>query len=207
MTTPDTPSPIRRLAARAAARDAPTLNGPDPGPAFRDLFDEHAAGLHRYVARRIGLDGAEDVVGETFVVALRRRLSFDPTLGDARAWLYGIATNLLRQYLHREIRELDKASRSAYHAPGIIEDHQTLVIERVDAHERVRVLANRLAQLAPGDRDVLLLTAWAELDSTAVATALGIPIGTVRSRLHRVRRQLRGDARTPDATLSNGDDT
>jgi len=203
---PDAPRPIRRLGARAAARDVPALHAPDPGPAFRDLFGEHAAGLHRYVARRIGLDGAEDVVGETFVVALRSRLSFDPTRGDARAWLYGIATNLLRQYLYREIRELDKASRSAHHGLVIAEDHQTRVIERVDADARVRLLANRLAQLAPGDRDVLLLTAWAELDSTAVAAALGIPIGTVRSRLHRVRRVLRRDALTPDDTFANGDD-
>ncbi|WP_424923304.1 sigma factor-like helix-turn-helix DNA-binding protein [Amycolatopsis arida] len=55
-------------------------------------------------------------------------------------------------------------------------------------------MAGALADLDAGDRDALLLTSWAGLDSTEVAEALGIPVGTVRSRLHRVRRRLRGHA-------------
>ncbi|MEU7532462.1 sigma factor-like helix-turn-helix DNA-binding protein, partial [Saccharothrix sp. NPDC042600] len=63
-----------------------------------------------------------------------------------------------------------------------------------------RLLAGALAGLDPGDRDVLLLTSWAGLDSNEVAEALGIPVGTVRSRLHRVRRRLRAHAPETDRT-------
>ena len=55
-------------------------------------------------------------------------------------------------------------------------------------------LAGALAQLSEADRDVLLLTSWAGLDSNEVADVLGIPVGTVRSRLHRVRKLLRANA-------------
>ncbi|MDI5982838.1 RNA polymerase sigma factor, partial [Amycolatopsis magusensis] len=68
------------------------------------------------------------------------------------------------------------------------------VAGQVDAQTAARQLAGPLAALAPGDRDVLLLIAWAGLDTTEVAEALDIPAGTVRSRLHRVRRQLRKEA-------------
>ena len=60
-----------------------------------------------------------------------------------------------------------------------------MVADRVDADARVRALAAALAKLAGPDLDVLLLTSWAGLDSTEMAEALDIPVGTVRSRLHR----------------------
>jgi RNA polymerase sigma-70 factor (ECF subfamily) len=71
------------------------------------------------------------------------------------------------------------------------------VPDRVDGQVRIGRLAVGIAGLTPDDRDVLLLTAWGGLDSVEVAQALDIPVGTVRSRLHRVRRQLR----THESTL------
>ena len=63
--------------------------------------------------------------------------------------------------------------------------------DRVEAQVKARQLTKALDGLAQRDRDVLLLTAWAGLDSTEVAQALDIPVGTVRSRLHRARHHLR----------------
>jgi RNA polymerase sigma-70 factor (ECF subfamily) len=60
-----------------------------------------------------------------------------------------------------------------------------------------------IAGLSVADRDVLLLTSWAGLDTNEIAEALGIPAGTVRSRLHRVRRQLREVA--PQIDLGSAD--
>ncbi|CAL9539897.1 ECF RNA polymerase sigma factor SigW [Actinosynnema sp. ALI-1.44] len=183
--------------ARASdADDRPDLSGPGPGLVFGRLFDRHARPLHRYLARRVG-DLADDLVGETFLVAYQTRGGYDPERGTARSWLYGIATNLLRRHVRQEVRGLAAAARAAGSTAGQ-EDHGGRVADRVDAAARARLLAGALAGLDPGDRDVLLLTSWAGLDSNEVAEALGIPVGTVRSRLHRVRRRLRAHAPETD---------
>lgn len=65
------------------------------------------------------------------------------------------------------------------------------VVSRVAARDRERELAGALASLSRGDRDVLLLVAWEDLSYEEVAQALGIALGTVRSRLHRARRRAR----------------
>lgn len=181
-------------------RDRPYLGGPEPGVEFGRLFDTYARPLHRYLARRIGQDAAHDLVSETFLVALNRRHSYDPRRGVVRSWLYGIATNLLRRQVRQEVRGLQAIARAAGHAPGQDAGHDGLVADRVDAAEMAARLAAALSQLPEGDRDVLLLTSWAGLDSAEVADALGIPVGTVRSRLHRVRKWLRTNASSHTGT-------
>ena len=84
------------------------------------------------------------------------------------------------------------------------DSHENRVVEQVDAQLRARQLAAAIAELDDADRDVLLLTSWAGLDSNEIAAALGIPAGTVRSRLHRVRRHLRQAA--PQINLGGSDD-
>jgi RNA polymerase sigma factor (sigma-70 family) len=106
-----------------------------------------------------------------------------------RPWLYGIATNLLRRHVRVEERRCRSLARAAAAdrpptAGGEAED-------RLDAQALRRPLAAALATLNRGDRDVLLLTAWADLTYAEIATVLDIPIGTVRSRLNRARRLTR----------------
>ena len=177
-----------------ADKDRPYLGGPEPAVEFGRLFDVYARSLHRYLARRVGADTAHDLVSETFLVALNQRHSYDPRRGAVRSWLYGIATNLLRRQCRQEVRALQATARSAGHAPGAEASHDTRVADRLDAAAMAAQLAGALASLSDGDRDVLLLTSWAGLDSTEVADALDIPVGTVRSRLHRVRKWLRANA-------------
>ena len=175
-------------------RDRPYLGGPETAGEFGRLFDAHARPLHQYLARRVGADAAHDLVSETFLVALNQRHTYDPRRGVVRAWLYGIATNLLRRHVRQEVRGLRAVARSAGRATGQDASHDNRVAERVDAAAMAARLADALAQLSEADRDVLLLTSWAGLDSNEVADALGIPVGTVRSRLHRVRKWLRANA-------------
>jgi RNA polymerase sigma factor (sigma-70 family) len=165
------------------------LSGPDPGRAFGRLFDQHAAALRHYLVRRIGETAADDLVSETFLVALNNRHRYDPARAAVRSWLYGIATNLMRSHVRDEVRQL-RITAQATEVPG----HAGRVAERVDAQTAAKKLAGALAGLSPGDRDVLLLISWAGLDTTEVAEALDIPVGTVRSRMHRVRKQLRKEA-------------
>jgi RNA polymerase sigma factor (sigma-70 family) len=180
------------------ADQRPDLSGPDPAAAFGRLFDEHARSLYRYLARRAGDSIADDLVAETFLVALQSRQAYDPARASARSWLFGIATNLLLRHLRQERRNYRATARAAG-ASVVPEGHEASVADRVDAGLRARQLAQALIALQPGDRDVLLMISWAEMDSHEVAEALDIPVGTVRSRLHRARRLLRAHA--PGAAL------
>lgn len=162
----------------------------DPSIVFTVLFNDHAAELHRYLARRVG-SVADDLVANTFVAALAGRSGYDATRAEPRAWLYGIATNILRRHWRQEQQELTASAVEAAAQPMSTAGPDAVVPEQVAAAQRCQQLGVALSGLADGDRDVLLLTAWAGLDSNEVAAALDIPVGTVRSRLHRVRRQLK----------------
>ncbi|WP_067489881.1 RNA polymerase sigma factor [Actinomadura hibisca] len=172
---------------------AASLSDPDR---FAALFERHHAEIHRYAARRIGTDAADDVVAETFLVAFRRRRVYDPARPDARPWLYGIATTLVARHRRAEVRHLRAVARTG--VDPLPEPMAERVVRRVAAQEHERALARALAGLNRGDRDVLLLVAWGDLSYQEVADALDVPIGTVRSRLSRARRKLRAVLGAPE---------
>lgn len=156
---------------------------------FGVLFDKHAPLIYRYVARRIGRQGSDDLVAETFVTAFGARNRYDLARRDARPWLYGIATNVISRHYRDEQKRfrIDQARGLASAAAPDIDR----VARDVTAQSLRGDLAGALAALAEGDRDVLVLVAWEGLTYEEVASALAIPVGTVRSRLHRARAQLR----------------
>jgi RNA polymerase sigma factor (sigma-70 family) len=156
---------------------------------FAVLFDRHAPLIHRYAGRRAGPQAADDVVAETFLAAFRRRASYDLGYRDARPWLYGIATNLISQHRRDEVRQvrIRQAAVPEPDHPG----HADRVVADVTAGAMRGLLAAALAGLSAGDRDVLLLIAWEQLTYDETAHALGIPVGTVRSRLNRARGVVR----------------
>lgn len=158
--------------------------------AFAELFERHSASVGAFVKRRIGADAAEDVLSETFLVAFRRRADFDTGWESARPWLLGIASRVLKKHRADEARQWRAAAASAHregtsHEGGI--DDATV---RMDAATAIRELAPRIAALSARDRETLLLYAWGGLTQEEVAAALGIPVGTVGSRLNRIRRKL-----------------
>jgi RNA polymerase sigma factor (sigma-70 family) len=169
--------------------------------AFAALYDRHAAPIHRFAGRRLGDQMADDVVGETFLAAFRRRKRYDLRRADARPWLYGIAANVIGKHRRAEVRMLRAFARTG--ADPVAAGHADLVDSRVCAAAVQRDLAAALAGLPAGDRDVLLLIAWADLSYEETAAALGIPVGTVRSRLHRARRKVREALGGQDPTSSN----
>jgi len=158
-------------AAIRASLDDPTR--------FELVFDRHFDTVYRYLARRIGPDAASDLAAETFAVAFRRRVDYDSARADAGPWLYGIAANLLRSWRRREERMLRAYARTGADPAGITE------------HPAGPQVADALAALEPADRETLLLYAWADLSYEQIAEALGVPVGTVRSRLHRARARVR----------------
>ena len=153
------------------------------------LYDRHAAEIYRFAARRLGDQAAEDIVADTFLAAFRRRDQYELRRTDARPWLYGIAVNLIGKHRRKEVRMWRALARvptgpSSDVDAGIVED-------RLAAAARRPELAAAIAELAPADRHVLLLVAWAGLSYEEVAVAVRVPVGTVRSRLNRARRKLR----------------
>ncbi|WP_372668448.1 RNA polymerase sigma factor [Amycolatopsis kentuckyensis] len=167
---------------------------------FAAVFDRHAAHIHRYLARRLGGQLADDVLGETFLAAFTGRGRYDPDFPDARPWLYGIATNLVGKRRREEAREY--RLRAALGPPAAQEGHADRVAARVSAQAMNDRLAAALNGLARGDRDVLLLIAWEGLAYDEVAAALDIPVGTVRSRLNRARKKVRAEL-APAEEVSN----
>ena len=157
--------------------------------AFAALYDRHAATIHRYAARRLGPAAADDLVAETFLAAFRLRARYELARAEALPWLYGIAANLISKQRRAEVRMLRAFARTG--RDPALEGHADRVDDRVSAGALHRELATALAQLSSGDRDVLLLVAWADLSYEQVAAALRIPVGTVRSRLNRARRKTR----------------
>ncbi len=186
--------------ARQRADDATVIEQSWQEPeAFAELYDRHAGPILRYVTRRLGETAADDVVAETFLAAFRRRHRYDLARPDARPWLYGIAANLIGKHHRAEVRMLRTFARTG--VDPVTEGHADRVDDRVSAAAVHRELAAALAALAAGDRDVLLLVAWADLSYDEVASALGIPIGTVRSRLNRARKKTRAALGGHDSTL------
>ncbi|MER5514747.1 RNA polymerase sigma factor [Streptomyces sp. NPDC002763] len=157
---------------------------------FAVLFDRYADAVHRYAARRLGPEAAEDLMAETFITAFQRRHTYDLARADARPWLFGIATNLVGRHRRAEARRFRALSRLP--EPVV---HEEPVADRAVARAGAtgvrRELAAALGGLSARHRDVVLLVAWADLDYEEAAEALGVPVGTIRSRLHRARGRLR----------------
>lgn len=157
--------------------------------AFATLFERHAGSVHRYLVKRVGVHHAEDLLGETFVTAFRSRHNYDLRYADARPWLFGIATNHSRHFWRSEGRRQSRDSAGA--GDATMPDHSEEATSRAFFASREGVVAHALAQLDDAHLDVLLLIAGPGLTYEEVSVALGIPVGTVRSRMSRTRQRLR----------------
>ncbi|MEV0649081.1 RNA polymerase sigma factor [Phytomonospora sp. NPDC050363] len=163
--------------------------------AFGELFAEHARSVYNHSFRLTGnWSTAEDVASLTILEAwrLRERIDVDRDTGDEaaslRPWLLGIATNIARN-VRRAARRHDGALLRMPHpetVPDIAED----VTSRTDDRERLAVTMASMKKLRKTEREVIALVVWAELDYTQAAEALGVPVGTVASRLSRARAKL-----------------
>ena len=156
---------------------------------FAELYDRHAAPIHRYVTRRLGDGAADDIVAETFLVAFGSRHRYDLARSDARPWLYGIAANVIGKHRRTEVRMLRAFARTGIDPAA--EGHADRIDNRVAAARDATGSRGCDGPVDGRRRDVLLLIAWADFSYDEVAVALGIPIGTVRSRLNRARRKVR----------------
>jgi RNA polymerase sigma factor (sigma-70 family) len=154
---------------------------------FGAIFERHYDSILRYGRQRVGHDVGEEIAARTMEIAFGRRASFDGRRSSARAWLYGIATNLIQHHLRDERVHLTALGRLP-----IDPDLEDVVSPgRLDAERERPALAAALANLPAGERDAFLLHVVADLSYLEIAKVLGVPIGTVRSRIHRARSRMR----------------
>jgi RNA polymerase sigma factor (sigma-70 family) len=174
-----------------------TRSSIEPG-AFAGVYDRHAEPLFRFLVRRVGRDTADELLGDVFRVAFERRETFDPSVStNARPWLYGIATNLLARHRRAEARRLRATARFRVTTTADVSFTEGIDAS-VDAANLWPQVVDAIANLPDGERDALLLYAWEELSYDEIASALEVPVGTVRSRLNRARGRLRDISRELD---------
>jgi len=161
-----------------------TPQGPDPEQRFTALFDGAYVDVLRFVRRRHGVEGAEDVVAEAFLVAWRRFEDLPEDLGDARAWLFGIARGTLANSRRGDRRRDALGVRLADHGARAGQGNADAVTLRLDVGRSWR-------HLSALEQEAIALTVLDGLTSAQAARVLGITPVAYRLRLSRARRRLR----------------
>lgn len=158
--------------------------------AFGQIFDRHAATVYNHLFRlTANWSIAEDLTSAVFLHAWRRRGQVTFDRDSALPWLLGVANHELRNS-RRSVRRLRAAlARMAADAEPIT-DHADTVAARVDSERQMAALRAAVDRLPRHQREVIELCAWSGLDQQAAAIALGVAVGTVKSRLHRARQSL-----------------
>lgn len=162
--------------------------GSDP-ESFGVLFDRHFRSIHRYLARRVGTEIADDLAAEAFTVAFTKLERYDASRSSALPWLYGIATNLVRRHRRSEVRRFRALARN--HMVTTELPLADSVVDRMTANDLAGRVLVVMAELPARDRDPLILHVWEGLPYQVIAEALNVPVGTIRSRINRARRRLR----------------
>jgi RNA polymerase sigma-70 factor, ECF subfamily len=185
--------------------------------AFAVLFDQHGRAVYNHIFRLTGdWAGAEDGTSLTFLEAWRLREKVDPLGGSLLPWLLGIATHVVHR--HGRVARRHRALMERVPPPVPLPDFADDLVGRLQDQDRIAAVRRALRGLPRADREVLALCVWAGLDYAAAAESLGVPVGTVRSRLSRARRRLEqlaaGNdrltagsgtvAKTPDANARTG---
>lgn len=156
---------------------------------FTGIFERHAESLRHFLSRGAPHAVLDDLVSETFLTAFRGREKYDFSYVDARPWLFGIATNITRHHWRSEGRQGARMARLR------VDESADEMADEVDSevigNDEVERIQAALAQMDERYRDVLLLMAGPGLTYQEMSQALGIPVGTVRSRGSRGRGQLR----------------
>lgn len=153
----------------------------DPRAEFTRAYEESYLDVLRFVRRRVGDDGADDVVADVFTVAWRRWASAP---ADLRPWLFGIAHKVLAQDRRTRRRRIELQLRVAREPMPSGDETPLSVDAALD-------LQAAWAQLSDRDREAIALVAWDGLTGAQAAKVLGCTRSTFAVRLSRARRRLR----------------
>lgn len=159
--------------------------------AFSALYERYCDRLFNYALRRTASwEFAEDVVSTVFLEAWRHRR--DVQFEDDRAlagWLFGVATNVLHN--QDRTRRRHRAALARLRAMSPIPDLADHAADRIAGEQQAQELSQLVKRLPSREREALAMVAWAGLDYAEASIALGVPVGTVKSRVARARQRLR----------------
>lgn len=148
---------------------------------FRAAFDQHKDAIYRFAWRLTGAsDAADDIAQDVFLVLWRQPDRFDPARGALRAYLLGVARNLLR-----------KRWRDAHRWEELDEERFVALPVDVERRETAQIVGDAVRALPPLQREALVLAEYEQLSLEDIARIVDAEVGTVKSRLHRARENLR----------------
>ena len=186
------------------------------GAAVRELYERHGGALLRFgMAMSNCRQTAEDLVHDTFVELLRQPGRFDPARGSVQGYLFGIARHRLSRIARLSVREADVTAAETEGADGVVDPARSAALapddgavvpwasaddtgEALDRARNIELVRAAVFDLPRVHREVIALCDLEELPYATVATILGCPIGTVRSRLSRARALLATRLDVPD---------
>jgi RNA polymerase sigma-70 factor (ECF subfamily) len=178
--------------------------------ALGQLFDQYATAVYNHLFRRTAdWSEAEDLTSAVFLQAWRRRREVVIDRDSALPWLLGVANHALRNTRRAKKRyqaALSKLAAEAREPAGYL-DPADSVAARVDAERQAAELRRAVGRLPRHEREVVELCVWSGLDQQAAARALGIAVGTVKSRLHRARQRLGATTGGSVSALASREDT
>jgi RNA polymerase sigma factor (sigma-70 family) len=158
--------------------------------AFGELFGRHASTVYNHLFRRVAdWSEAEDLTSAVFLQAWRTRGRVVIDRESALPWLLGVANHVLRNH-RRASRRYRAALGRMVPADEAAGDHADAVAAAVDSERLMATVRHALMQLPRHEREVVELCMWSGLDQRAAAVALGVSVGTVKSRMHRARQRL-----------------
>lgn len=157
--------------------------------AFAEMFDEHSDLIYNFAFRRTGSwEAAEEIVSTVFLEAWRQRATVTDHGGSIRPWLLGVALNLIRRHWRQTDRQRRASLRLVSEHTHL--DHASDVADRLDAEQAMSRILEKLERIPDDQREVVQLWAWEGLSYDKIAAVLEVPVGTVKSRLHRARETL-----------------
>lgn len=165
----------------------------DDPESFSLIVERHATSVYRYLASHVHLSTSEDLLADVFEVAFKARDRYDIRYENALPWLLGIATNVVRHHRRSEVRHasmLRRVTEIHLHSSESFAANDA-VATGAELDDEMECIRRALARLNDKHHQVIVLSAGLGLSYQDIAQALGLRIGTVRSRLSRARQNLR----------------
>lgn len=158
--------------------------------AFAQLFDRHFRSVHTFVARRAAWQDPADIAGETFLIAFEARGRYDLAYESALPWLYGIARNVVRRRQQQDVRRSHAQAAHLNLVGTASMDPMVSAAHHLDAERELSAVLDALTAEPIESVDALMMYVWEGLSYEEIAQALQVPIGTIRSRISRLRDRL-----------------